>query len=73
MLLRNNAGKFVAPTMEAFQASAASADWSKVQNFAIDLNDQTGDASWPIESATFVLLPTDPRTPSKAPMRKEVL
>ena len=47
--------------MAAFQAAAANADWSKVQNFAIDLNDQPGAASWPIESATFVLLPTDPK------------
>jgi phosphate transport system substrate-binding protein len=60
-MLQNKAGKFVSPTMAAFQAAAASADWSKVQNFAIDLNDQPGDASWPIESATFVLLPTDPK------------
>jgi phosphate transport system substrate-binding protein len=47
--------------MAAFEAAAANADWSKVQNFAIDLNDQKGAASWPIESATFVLLPTDPK------------
>jgi phosphate transport system substrate-binding protein len=60
-MIKNKDGKFVAPTMEAFAASAASADWSKVQNFAIDLNDQPGPASWPIESATFVLLPTDPK------------
>jgi phosphate transport system substrate-binding protein len=60
-LMQNKAGKFVAPTMAAFEAAAASADWSKVQNFAIDLNDQPGAASWPIESATFVLLPTDPK------------
>lgn len=61
VMMRNAAGKFVAPAMAAFEASAASADWSKVQNFAIDLNDQAGDASWPIESATFVLLPSDPK------------
>ena len=66
VLLRNAAGQFVAPTMAAFQASAASADWSKVQNFAIDLNDQPGAASWPIESATFVLLPTDPKDEKKS-------
>lgn len=60
-LLLNKAGKYVAPTMAAFQASAANADWSAVQNFAVDLNDEPGDASWPIESATFVLLPTDPK------------
>ncbi len=60
-MMRNADGKFVAPTMEAFAAAAANADWSKVQNFAIDLNDQKGAESWPIESATFVLLPTDPK------------
>jgi phosphate transport system substrate-binding protein len=60
-MMRNADGKFVAPTMAAFEAAAASADWTKVQNFAIDLNDQPGAESWPIESATFVLLPTDPK------------
>jgi phosphate transport system substrate-binding protein len=60
-LMQNAAGKFVAPTMATFAAAAASADWSKVQSFAIDLNNQPGDNSWPIESATFVLLPTDPK------------
>ena len=60
-MLRNFAGKYVAPTMDSFKATAANADWSKVQNFAIDLNNQPGDGSWPIESATFVLLPTDPK------------
>jgi len=60
-MLRNKDGKFVAPTMAAFSAAASNADWSKVQNFAIDLNDQPGAESWPIVSATFVLLPTDPK------------
>jgi phosphate transport system substrate-binding protein len=59
--MKNKAGKFVAPTIQAFAAAAKSADWSKVRNFAVDLNDQPGDESWPIESATFVLLPTDPK------------
>jgi phosphate transport system substrate-binding protein len=60
-LMKNPAGNFVAPNMETFAASAANADWSKVENFAVDLNDQPGADSWPIESATFVLLPTDPK------------
>jgi phosphate transport system substrate-binding protein len=61
VMLRNKSGAFVAPDMASFAASAAGADWSKVQNFAIDLNDEPGAGSWPIESATFVLLPTDPK------------
>jgi phosphate transport system substrate-binding protein len=63
--LLNKAGKYVAPSMAAYTATAAAADWSKVQDFAIDLNDQNGDASWPIESATFVLLPTNPTNPAQ--------
>ncbi len=62
-LLRNKAGQFVAPTTAAFEAAAGSAGWSRVQNFAIDLNDQPGAASWPIESATFVLVPLDAKDP----------
>jgi phosphate transport system substrate-binding protein len=60
-LMKNKDGNFVAPNMETFAASAANADWSKVENFAVDLNDQPGADSWPIESATFVLLPVDPK------------
>ncbi len=60
-MMENKTGKFVAPTMEAFEAAAANADWSKAENFAINLNDEPGAASWPIESATFVLLPMDPK------------
>jgi phosphate transport system substrate-binding protein len=64
-LLRNKDGKFVAPNMSAFAAAAASAEWGSVKNFAIDLNDEKGADSWPIESATFVLVPTDPKDPAQ--------
>ena len=64
--LRNKAGKFVAPTMASFEAAAASGDWTKAKNFAVDLIDQPGDASWPIVSATFILLPKDPKDPARS-------
>lgn len=64
-LMQNADGQFVAPTMETFAAAATNADWSKVQNFAIDLNNEPGAKSWPIESATFVLLPMDPKDPAQ--------
>jgi phosphate transport system substrate-binding protein len=65
-MLQNKAGQFVTPTMAAFEAAAASADWSKVEHFAVDLNDQPGPESWPILSATFVLVPTDPKDPNQS-------
>ena len=64
--MQNKAGQFVEPTMEAFQAAAANGDWKGVQNFAVDLNNQAGAASWPIMSATFVLLPKDPKDPARS-------
>jgi phosphate transport system substrate-binding protein len=64
--LRNKAGIFVAPTMEAFQAAAASGDWANAKNFAVDLIDQPGDKSWPIVSATFIALPKDPKDPARS-------
>jgi phosphate transport system substrate-binding protein len=55
----NKNGKRIAPTMEGFQAAAADADFSKVQNFYLILTDQPGDKSWPITAATYMLLRKD--------------
>jgi len=57
--LQNHDGAFVTPSKETFASAAAHADWVGAKNFAIDLTDQPGAASWPIMSATFVLLPND--------------
>ncbi len=37
--------------MAAFQAAAANADFSKVQDFYLILTNQPGAASWPITAA----------------------
>jgi phosphate transport system substrate-binding protein len=62
--LRNKAGRFVAPNREAFAAAAASADWTHAANFAVNLIDQGDDRSWPLDAATFVLLPENPHDPA---------
>ncbi len=59
--LRNKSGAFVKPTIESFQAAAAGADWRGAKNYAVSLVDQPGATAWPIVSATFLLLPTDPK------------
>lgn len=59
--LQNKAGKFVKPTVPAFQAAAAAADWDKAKNFDASMIDTAGDTAWPIVSATFILLPKDPK------------
>jgi phosphate transport system substrate-binding protein len=52
----NAAGKTVAPTVEAFQAAAANADWSKAPGFYLILSNQPGEQSWPMTAATFILM-----------------
>jgi phosphate transport system substrate-binding protein len=64
--LRNKAGKFIEPTMASFSAAAANGDWANAKNYAVDLIDQPGDTSWPIVSATFILLPKDPKDPARS-------
>jgi phosphate transport system substrate-binding protein len=52
----NKAGKPVQPTISAFQAAAANADWAGAKNYYVILTDQPGEASWPITGATFILM-----------------
>ncbi len=56
VLLQNRAGKFVAPTIETFQAAAGSADWENAPGFYMVLTDQSGEEAWPITGASFILL-----------------
>lgn len=61
--LVNKAGKVVKPSVEAFKAAAANADWSKT--FYQVLTDQPGDASWPITNATYILVHKTTDKPEK--------
>ena len=59
----NHAGKVVAPTAEAFQAAAASADWTSAPNFRVILTDAAGEKAWPVAGSTFILMETVPQDP----------
>jgi len=63
--LQTHDGAFIKPTLANFAAAAAGADWAGAKDFAVDLNDQPGASAWPIVSATFVLVPTNPADPAK--------
>lgn len=64
--LRNKAGAFVSPTIAAFKAAAENVNWGSDPNFAVSIIDTNGAASWPIVSATFILLPLDPKDPARS-------
>lgn len=56
----NKSGKKVEPTIAAFQAAAANADWANAPGYYQILTNQPGDASWPITAATFILMYAEP-------------
>ncbi len=54
--VQNKAGKFVQPEEDAFAAAAANANWKDAPGMGVILNDEPGEKSWPITSATFILM-----------------
>jgi phosphate transport system substrate-binding protein len=65
----NKAGKAVSPTMAAFQAAAANADWKSQPGFGVILANQPGDSSWPMTAATWILIykkPADAKAAGEA-------
>jgi len=68
--LKNRDGSFVEPDDETFKAAAAGADWAKTPGFAVDFTDAAGKHSWPITSASFILLH---KSQADAAKGKEVL
>ena len=64
--LINKDGKAVAPTADAFQAAAASADWNGTPGFGVILTNEAGANSWPISGATFILIHKQPQDPVAA-------
>jgi phosphate transport system substrate-binding protein len=59
--VQNAAGAFVAPNKESFQAAAASADWSKAQDFFLVLTNAPGEGAFPIAGSTSVLMHRQPK------------
>ena len=57
----NKDGKTVAPTVPAFQAAAANADWANAPGFYQILDNQPGAESWPLTAATFILMHKQPK------------
>ncbi len=67
--LMNKDGKAVAPTIESFTAAARSANWGAAPGFGVILTNESGADTWPMTSATFVLMhkqPTDPVAAAEA-------
>jgi phosphate transport system substrate-binding protein len=62
----NKDGKTVTPAAESFTAAAANADWNSAPGFGIILTNGSGEASWPVTAATFILIHKQPADPVAA-------
>jgi phosphate transport system substrate-binding protein len=55
-LVKNHDGQFAQPEEENFKAAAAGAEWAKTPGMGVILTNQPGKATWPISSASFILM-----------------
>jgi phosphate transport system substrate-binding protein len=61
--LTNKDGKAVQPEQKSFAAAAANAKWDSAPGMGVVLTDQPGADSWPVTSATFILMHKDQAKP----------
>ncbi len=64
--MRNRDGMFVLPHQGSFSEAAANADWNAATGYAVSLTDQPGPGSWPLTTATYILVARDPADASGA-------
>lgn len=60
MQLMNRDGKYVSPDDKTFEAAAAGADWFSVPGMGVSIVNQKGAQSWPISTASFILMYANP-------------
>ena len=58
--LQNADGKFVSPDDTTFASAAAGADWFSVPGMGISMVNAKGANSWPISTASFILMYKEP-------------
>lgn len=59
--LQNRDGHWVSPDDVTFAAAAAGADWFSVPGMGLSIVDQSGKDSWPISTASFIIMYKQPR------------
>jgi len=60
----NQAGKVVEPNSESFSAAGMSANWESAPGFGVNLTNEASAGSWPLVSATFILMHKKAQRPS---------
>jgi len=65
-LVKNRAGKFVAPNAESFQAAAATADWVHANDFDLVMTDAPGPDAYPVTATTFIIMYKQPKNAERS-------
>ena len=60
MQVQNQAGKYITPDDDTFAAAAAGVDWFSVPGMGVSMVNAKGDKSWPISTASFILMYKQP-------------
>lgn len=58
--MQNLDGRWVRPDDKTFAAAAAGADWFSVPGMGLSIVNQRGADSWPISTASFIIMYRDP-------------
>lgn len=64
--IQNKAGNFVEPNVKSFQAAAATADWSKAQDFDLVMTDASGPDAYPVTATTFIVMYKQPQNAAQS-------
>jgi phosphate transport system substrate-binding protein len=64
--LVNRDGRAVAPNAASLMAAASNANWEATPGFGVILTDTSGAESWPMASASFVVMRKQPDDPAMA-------
>ncbi|WP_168795988.1 phosphate ABC transporter substrate-binding protein PstS [Paraburkholderia aromaticivorans] len=64
--VQNKAGNFVEPNAKSFQAAAATADWTKAQDFDLVMTDAAGADAYPVTATTFIVMYKQPKNAAQS-------
>ena len=64
-LIKNGAGKFIAPSIDAVTAAAASASAQTPEDLRVSITNATGEDAYPISSYTYILAYKDQKSADK--------
>jgi phosphate transport system substrate-binding protein len=64
--VQNSTGAFVKPDVANFQAAAASADWSKAEDYYLVITNAPGATAYPISATVFILMYKQPKDAARS-------